>query len=47
MFILQNSSMGLHFDQTANGDAWLIGEQLFFFFYRPNGDKINQGLLVI
>lgn len=22
---------GLHFDQTANGDAWLIGEQLFFF----------------
>lgn len=29
MFILQNSSMGLHFDQTANGDAWLIGEQLF------------------
>lgn len=30
MFILQNCSVGLHFDQTANGDAWLIGEELFF-----------------
>lgn len=33
MFILQNSSVDLHFDQTANGDAWLIGEHLLFFFF--------------
>lgn len=45
MFILQNSSVGLHFDQAANSDALLIGEQLSFC--RLNGDKINQDLLVI
>lgn len=31
MFTVQNSSVGLNFDQTANGDAWLIGEQLLVF----------------
>lgn len=30
--ILENSSVGLHFDQAANGDAWLIGEVLVFIF---------------
>lgn len=35
MFILQNSSAGLHFDQAANGDTWFVGE-ILFFSYRQN-----------
>ena len=31
MLILPSSSVGLHFDQAANSDAWLLGEILFSF----------------